>query len=483
MIRRLEQFFMQAVMLLDVGVITVAFLCTFFLRKHFHAFYRLDLIPGQDLFRRMGSLDSYLWLLLLILPLWVILLYRMGAYQRLRATSPMRIGWILCKANLLGLTLFGTAMFLLRIQRVSRTFMVLFVVTAAVFLWVERFALISYWKILGRRPFFLRWILIVGTGPRAEQLVQTLQRNAAWGLHIAGILDPDPKRVGQSILGMRVMGTLKQLREYLQLQVIDEVIFVLPRGWLTQMEEAVCVCEEMGVRSTIAMDLFNLRVARAFSTDLNGIPAVSFETTPISAWQLAAKRAMDILISTFGLTALSPLLLAVAVLIKLTSPGPVLFRQERCGLNGRRFVMYKFRTMVAGAEERRKELEPLNELTGPVFKIHNDPRLTPLGRWLRKTSGDELPQLWNVLKGEMSIVGPRPPTVEEVGRYEARQRRRLSMRPGITGYWQVSGRNEVKDFGRLLELDLKYIDQWSLGLDAVLLLKTIPAVVFGTGAK
>jgi len=228
--------------------------------------------------------------------------------------------------------------------------------------------------------------------------------------------------------------------------------------------------------------LFDLRIARARQTDLNGFPLMSFETTFGQEWQLFIKRIIDLTVSFFSLILLSPVLLIVAFLIKLTSRGAIFFRQKRIGLNGRTFTLYKFRTMYSDAEDKIAELEHLNEMDGPVFKIKNDPRITPLGRVLRKFSIDEFPQLFNVFTGQMSLVGPRPPIPGEVGEYHHWQKRRLSMRPGLSCLWQVSGRNKVS-FAKWMELDLQYIDEWSLWLDFTILMKTIPVVLFGVGAS
>ncbi len=216
--------------------------------------------------------------------------------------------------------------------------------------------------------------------------------------------------------------------------------------------------------------------------DLDGMPLLSFATTPTSQIQLMAKRALDVALSSLLLLLGLPVVTLIAGLIKLTSGGNVLFRQTRCGLNGRFFTIYKFRTMVEGAEDRRRELLHLNEMKGPVFKLRSDPRVTWLGRFLRRFSLDELPQLWNVLRGDMSLVGPRPPIPEEVAQYQRWQRRRLAMKPGLTCLWQISGRNNI-DFERWMQLDLEYIDSWSPLLDLKILVKTIPAVLSGRGAS
>ena len=229
------------------------------------------------------------------------------------------------------------------------------------------------------------------------------------------------------------------------------------------------------------MDLFELKVAKSSHIDLDGLPFVSFETTVATESQLFVKKAMDFILSGMGIVILGPFMLVIAMLIKFTSSGPVLFKQQRVGLNGRIFRLYKFRTMCEGADSAKAKLEGMNEMDGPVFKIRKDPRITPLGKILRKFSIDELPQLYNVFAGHMSLIGPRALPTYEVARFDLWQRRRLSMRPGITCLWQVMGRNKI-GFDEWMKLDLYYLDNWSLWLDMKILVRTIPTVLFGMGA-
>jgi exopolysaccharide biosynthesis polyprenyl glycosylphosphotransferase len=388
------------------------------------------------------------------------------------------------QSNALSLLFFGSFVFILKLHYVSRSFMVLFFLLSASFVLLERAFLIKCWHTMSRLEYFRRRVLIVGTGPRARRFIQAVRSHSDWGVNLVGLLDEDASLVGKSVDGIEVIGTLKNLPLLLQVEVIDEVIFVVPRNWMSRIEEGVLHCERLGITATLAADLFNLNFAKAQPTEFAGMPIITFESTPADQWQLAMKRVLDVMAAGVGLVVLSPVLLAVAMLVKSASPGPVFFRQIRCGVNGRRFTLYKFRSMVNGAEASQEKLRHLNEMSGPVFKLEKDPRLTRgIGHWLRKTSLDELPQLYNVLKGEMSLVGPRPAIPEEVAQYAPWQRRRLSMRPGITGNWQVNGRNHVKNFDIWTELDLEYIDQWSLLLDAKILLKTVPAVLSTSGAK
>ena len=231
-------------------------------------------------------------------------------------------------------------------------------------------------------------------------------------------------------------------------------------------------------------DVFKPQLSRTSLDDFQGRPVLVFRSTPEDSWQSVAKQLLDFVLAAAMLIVMSPILLVVSLLIKFSSPGPILFKQQRCGLNGQPFTIYKFRTMSTDAEQRKAELAAMNEMTGPVFKVTNDPRITKVGAYLRKFSLDEFPQLLNVLRGEMSMVGPRPLPVDEVKRFDdLAHRRRLSVKPGLTCLWQISGRNNVKDFRDWVRLDLEYIDNWSIWLDLKILWLTIPVVVLGTGAK
>jgi exopolysaccharide biosynthesis polyprenyl glycosylphosphotransferase len=265
--------------------------------------------------------------------------------------------------------------------------------------------------------------------------------------------------------------------------VVDEVVIALPmKSFYNEAAQIVSACEEQGITVRNLSDIFTPKLARFEAEGFEGIPLTSHYTGKLSGWQIAIKRVMDFVISAVLLVILSPLLLVTAIVIKLNSPGTVLFIQERVGLNKRRFRLYKFRTMVEGADKKQVDLETLNEVDGPVFKIRNDPRITSVGKFLRKASIDELPQLINVLKGDMSLVGPRPlPVRDYKGFAYDWHRRRFSVRPGITCLWQVNGRSSIP-FEKWMELDMNYIDRWSLWLDLKILSKTIPSVLKGIGA-
>lgn len=325
-----------------------------------------------------------------------------------------------------------------------------------------------------------RYVLIVGSGPRAAGARAVLEQNRQWGLQVVGYLDETDAAIAPGIDPEKVH-KLMELPRLLREKVIDEVVVACPRSMLASLGPAVAVCAESGVPITVLSDLFGDYLPPPQVSRFGGNAALSFATVHHSRLELGVKRAIDIAVSGIALAIAAPVLAIAALAIKRNSPGPVLFRQVRCGLYGRPFQMLKLRTMVADAEARRADFLELNEMDGPVFKIKNDPRITSVGRILRRFSIDELPQLWNVWRGDMSLVGPRPPIPSEVNCYANTDRRRLSMRPGITCLWQVSGRNEI-GFDQWVKLDLAYIDTWSLGLDLRVLAKTIPAVFRGTGS-
>ncbi len=281
--------------------------------------------------------------------------------------------------------------------------------------------------------------------------------------------------------GFPVVADLASLFDLLTREVVDEVVLAVPTRQLGELEPVLVRCQELGVRVRVALRPFPHLQPHVEVEALNGIPLLTFATSPIAPFALFVKRVIDVVASMAALLLLSPLWLLIVAAVRFTSRGPVLYRQVRCGLHGRRFTLLKFRTMVENADRMRAEVEHLNVMDGPVFKAPSDPRVTPIGHLLRRSSLDELPQLLNVLVGDMALVGPRPPIPEEVEQYEPWQRRRLAMKPGITCLWQISGRSNL-DFATWMELDLAYIDHWSLWLDTKILALTVPAVFSGRGA-
>lgn len=369
-------------------------------------------------------------------------------------------------------------------EGVSRRFLVTFCITAG--LSVVTFRLLLHWTLSYVRGmgYRLRKTVVVGANERTKQLLENIGRHKRFGYALQGVLDDDPERAAS--LGdqeLPHLGTPKQLIALIDEGRVEEVFITLPlQSHYQTILTLIRHCEAKDIPVHILADLLPLYIASSRVMLLEDIPLVSLSPISEAYTALAVKRLMDFLGSTVLILVFSPILIGAALVVKFDSPGPIFFFQERIGQNGRRFRMIKYRSMVVNAEALRKELEALNEADGPVFKIRKDPRITRSGRFMRKYSVDELPQLFNVWMGQMSLVGPRPPILSEVVQYTWSQRRRLSVRPGMTGLWQVSGRSNV-GFQEWVELDLKYIDNWSLGLDFIILLKTFKAVVAGRGAS
>ena len=333
-------------------------------------------------------------------------------------------------------------------------------------------------QVLFRHPLRRkRQVLIVGSGVRARQVAQQLESHPRWNYRLAGFVDSDPQSKDLAILG----GVI-DLEEILMRQSIDEVIITLPvKSRYDDIQTAISICERAGVQSGYSVDLFTMEVTKRRSLDEHDTSSLILHMVHNDGRRFL-KIVLDFAGAATGLLLLSPVLLCVAVLIKLTSPGPIIFRQQRYGLNKRLFTMYKFRSMVVDGEKRQNELEHLNEFAGPAFKMRKDPRITPIGRVIRQTSIDELPQLMNVLRGDMSLVGPRPLPMRDVGNFsEAWLMRRFSVKPGLTGLWQVSGRSN-SSFANWIELDLEYIDRWTLLLDVKIIARTFPAIFKRHGA-
>ena len=413
---------------------------------------------------------------------WVAIGLWLGVYEKLDSGHPrviLRDTARQCASGALCLVLFE---YVLRLD-LSRFFLGLFSAYAWVLLLLFR---LTAGRLVGviRREFAApHYVMVVGTGERAIRMAEALEQSAEYGVRLRGFLSEQSENAPAEIaLGaLYTVQPIGELPSILRQHVVDEIIFAVGSESLANLEEVFLLCDEEGVRTRVAVDFFP-HVNSTVSLDRFGsTPLLTFTAAPYDEIRLLVKRLTDIAIAAAGMVALAPFVAVIAVLIRLTSPGPVIFRQVRCGLNGRRFLFYKFRSMCQNAEELRPALEHLNTRE-TVFKIPHDPRLTSIGRYLRKFSIDEWPQLWNVLRGDMSLVGPRPAVPSEVDRYQRWQRRRLRMRPGLTCLWAISGRDNV-DFETWMRLDMQYIDNWSLALDWKILLRTIPHVLMGHGAN
>ena len=427
------------------------------------------------------TLTRYALALAFAIPYWCLSLYANGMYQPLRTRTYLEILWSVVKSAAVTFFLMGTFIFLLKLQFISRLFFLSFFSLTFLFIWLEKTVIFMSSHYIRRQGLNTRRLLIVGTGKRAVAFLRKIDRHPEWGLEIIGAIDDEPGRGVLKVGRLDIVGSLEDIPRIFHKDAIDEVLFVVPRSRLNHLQGAIDDCETEGVVVTVAVDLFDTRLARSSVAELDGLPLLHFRTTHAKEWELLIKRVFDFAASGLGIIVLSPVLLGSALLIKLTSRGPVFFRQQRLGLAGRRFTLFKFRTMRIGAQDSLNGVVDLNDMTTDEFREKKTQWITPVGRFLRKFSLDELPQLLNVFIGHMSIVGPRPTVPDEVDKYKDWQRRRFSMKPGITCLWQVNGRNNIA-FEEWMKLDLEYLDNWSLWLDAKIMLKTIPVVLFGIGA-
>jgi exopolysaccharide biosynthesis polyprenyl glycosylphosphotransferase len=419
-----------------------------------------------------------------LLVMWHLLFSGFGLYASRRLSRRSAEVADTLKAIFIATLLLGVGSVIFRIKMATPTFLLTFWGLSSLLMVASRLGLrwlLAQTRMHGRN---LRDILIVGTNTRSVGFAKSLQSRPELGYRIIGFVDQEWEGSEEfRNSGYPLVSNLDELPNFLRKNVVDEVLIALPiRSFHDNSSKIAELCEEQGIMFRVLPNLFDLKRSRFWTEEVEGQPLVTHHNGISEGWQLIFKRMLDFTVALTALMLLSPVLVGTALLIALTTPGPVFFIQRRVGLHKREFPVYKFRTMVANAEQKLRDLEHLNEVSGPVFKITKDPRITPVGRFLRKTSIDELPQLINVLKGDMSLVGPRPlPVRDYEGFSKDWQRRRFSVRPGITCLWQVSGRSSIP-FEQWMELDLQYIDKWSLWLDLRILVRTIPAVLKGEGA-
>ncbi len=485
MVKEKEAFLSNVAQVIDAFSIVVSFVFSYFISVFVRDYFDLGAMAyatSPDWQGLLYFVQKNAIIITSSVPAWLFFLSMHGAYKEIRTRSLPREIVIIIKSGVLATIAVGSIIFLFKLTLTSRLFIAINMIVTLGTLTVAKILLNDFFDHMHKKGYNQVNLLIVGTGKRAREFIKVVKNHANWGLNIVGLIDDEHDMYGKDIEGFRVLGRLQDIPFILHRIVVDRVIFVVPRLWLNRIDDAILACEREGISTSISMDLYNLRIAKVRQTDFSGFPLLEFETFSAKQWQLFLKRSIDIALSVVLLIVFSPLILAAVMAIKATSNGPVLFTQTRSGMNGRKFKLYKFRTMIVGAEVKRRELEKMNEMDGPVFKIKKDPRITAVGRMLRKLSIDEIPQLFNILKGDMSIVGPRPPLPVEVELYKMWQRRRLSLKPGLTCIWQVSGRNRIQ-FEKWMEMDLEYIDQWSLWLDTKILVRTVFVVLFGYGAS
>lgn len=463
MLRRDRLIRMQVHELLDACLFALSFWLAYLVRSNGRLI---------DLFRldEVSPFDAYVWLYLVLIPTAPLVLEAQGFYNRPLFCSRGTTAWLLFKGCLLTTLALILTLFLFH-SGIARLVTVLFGGISFVLLFAKEELLRRAFRSQVARAQYRRRFLLVGSRDETDHVRAELRVRSPEAIDVVAELDLNDTPV-------------ERLVELLHEHSVNGVIISAKRSFFDQVESAVRACELEGVEVWLMADFFKTQISRTSFDDFYGQAIMVFRAVPEASWQSVAKQLLDF----FGAAALLAFgaipLIIVGVLVRITSPGPIFFRQQRSGLNGRPFTLYKFRTMVTNAEQLQHELAAMNEMEGPVFKVVNDPRITPFGKLLRKFSIDELPQLLNVLRGEMSLVGPRPLPVDEVKRFNNRaHRRRLSVKPGLTCLWQVSGRNKVKDFRDWVRLDLEYIDNWSLWLDVKILCRTLPVVLTGTGAS
>ena len=454
----------------DLSLVIFSFFAAYYFRANF--------LSGD-----VQGIREYYWVLLPAIPVWYYLLAKHKLYESIRQISFFDLIYRVFIVHILsGTTLAALILFFDR-DFYSRQLFLTFVVTSFLLILAARIFIKYILGYVRRKGFNYRQLLIVGARKRAQEFIKLVENHEDWGLRVLGVLQVDAGPLRHEVSGYKVVGRLDDMADCCKRYHVDEVVFCLDKDQVVNIEKHLQDLEELGITVRMVLDFYKVaRYKRDLSFFEKDIPILTFHTKSLNAQELFIKRILDILGAIVGCLLLLFLLPLVALGIKLESPGPIFYSQTRIGESGRPFRIWKFRSMHMDADLQKSRFESQNEMCGPIFKLKNDPRITSVGKILRVTSIDELPQFWNVMKGEMSLVGTRPPTPNEVEEYENWHRRRISIKPGITGLWQVSGRNQIVDFDEVVKLDLHYIDNWTLGLDIRILFKTIWILLTRTGS-
>jgi exopolysaccharide biosynthesis polyprenyl glycosylphosphotransferase len=464
--RRWEKFILGAI---DILAITLAFQCSYYINY-------LDY--GGFFFYHTRLLKLFF----LITPFWLVILYLIQITEIPRTKRTWVLFMEYLQSTVLVIVLLLLFYFAFKLYQISRLFLIEFAIFGFFFLFLSRLVEYHVFKTYRAKGFNQVNIVLIAD-ESSLPFIETLLTNKEWGYRIVAIFTASnviKEKYEKSIILLPEQYLLV-LNDLMEVDILDEVLYLKNKVIPSEVRETVRSCEELGVVFSLRYKDSNIKLTNAIKTTIGEEKFLTFINIPHNIFALTIKKIMDISISLFLTIILSPVLLGIALMIKITSPGPVIFRQTRVGLRGRQFGLYKFRTMIVDAEKYKKELEAENEADGPVFKIKDDPRVTSIGKVLRKSGLDELPQLFNILKGEMSLIGPRPPLPEETKSYKRWQLRRLSVKPGLSCFWQIKpDRNSIK-FEKWMEMDLAYIDNWSLRLDFIILLKTIATVFQRTG--
>ena len=488
MIKDNQKVFNRLLVIIDALITAASFVLAYYIK-----FYILNDGPGIGVL----PVQDYYMLLPFIVPGYMFLYYRCSVYSPKRTVRRRHEIYSILQANTIGLAALIIILYMIiREINFSRSVMAIFYVLNVFLTSVFRIIMRKALRSIRKKGYNLKHILLVGYSRAAEEYIDRILSNPQWGYVVCGILDEHIPG-GTTYKGVKVLGTLGNLEYILPENKLDEIAITLSLKDYDYLEGVVDICEKSGVHTKFIPDYSSLIPSRPYTEDLMGLPVINIRYVPLTnTGNMVIKRAMDIVGSIFGIIITSPIMLISAILVKLSSPGPVIFKQERVGLHNKPFYMYKFRSMYMDAEERKKELMKQNRVSdGLMFKMENDPRIIGskidqktgeyipgIGNWIRKLSLDEFPQFFNVLRGDMSLVGTRPPTVDEYEKYKLHHKARLSVKPGITGLWQVSGRSEITDFEEVVKLDTEYICHWSMANDIKILLRTVQVVISGKGS-
>lgn len=473
MTRKQWQFIRTLLIVIDTLVTIASFYLAYGLRNYLF----------EHTYGNLQGIGQYSWMLAVIIPVWPFALSLFKVYDsriNRNFNRTAKVIFRLFPAVFISILFLATSFYFTMRVEISRLFFVLFAAVNLFLLWMDKLLVQLFWSISVKNKNICKKVILVGIGDRSN-FTNEVNKNPQLLIDIVGYVQFNETPYGDP---KKFLGHLPQLIEIVRENIVDEIMFDIP-GYLidTAVAEIAYKCELMGITTSIVLNLFDFKIAKTDIYTIGRLPVVTFSTINFSVTQTIVKRGLDIIGGTIGTIFTALLFIFIAPAIKLDSEGPVFFSQYRPGRNGRRFKIYKFRTMHKDAEDRKQALLALNEMNGGLFKITNDPRVTRVGKFLRKTSLDEFPQFFNVLKGDMSLVGTRPPTLNDIESYELHHWRRLSIKPGLTGIWQVSGRNSFTDFEEIVKLEEHYIDNWSLWLDIKILFKTLFVVFTQEGAK
>ncbi len=462
MLREQAPFFRRASIIFDFLILFLALWLAYLIRSRFAGLSR--------------PFSGYLWILAFAAPVWYALMARYGFFGSIRRLSIYEITTRMINVHLAGGFMVAAAIFFLDKDEYSRGLYLAFGFFSFLLLTLEKISLRLILGAFRRRGYNIRNLLLVGTREKLLRFCQVVEEQQDWGLNLLGFIQVTDCPLALEFNGHPVLGHIDDIVSICKGYPVDEVIFCLPKSLALHTEKYLRELEELGITVRMLLDFYEVSYAKKEMSLFQELPFLTFHSKSMDAQQIFLKRVIDIAGALVGLGLLAVLFPFLALAIRLDSPGPIFFGQERVGESGRIFRCWKFRSMLVDAEERKQELMVRNEMSGAIFKIKNDPRITRVGKFLRKSSLDEFPQFWNVLRGEMSLVGTRPPTPAEVAEYQNWHRRRISIKPGITGKWQISGRNRIDDFDRIVRLDLDYIDNWSVWLDLQILFRTVVVV-------